>query len=749
MVVGAIIIGAIIIGGLILATLLASKAQGTDMSPQGLDSFQITSSEEGKVIPLVFGKVRLNTNMLWYGNLKSKEVKEEVGGKGGGSQEQSVGFDYWLDLWQAVCEGPDVTLEGVYIQDDLKGLGELGTYSFNDGDDSYFPSEAGQYAAPLNPVAHIFLDKYYLGLNATMVPTFHFVIEKLGSAPISYANLANGVNPATIIYELFRKAGAGVGDFDNTSLQQAATYWKDKGYGLNIKFSKQEEMRNMINRIFTYVDGAVYFDEDDRIVVKAFRDTDTSITTITEEKFKTFQFTRRTWNDVFTDYRANFIDESQDFTQRTIRVRNPAVHALIGYERQKTVDLTAFRDADTSSKRLWELMKRLSYPEAQVTCKLGIEYNSLNIGDIVTVDNADYGISGMEFRVWEKDASEIDSNEITFRFMQYLENLFDSNYEGGGGSLWTTPTYSPVALAYQRVFELPYTNIYNETPAYLLLGARQGQEDGFVVQYSPTGANYVNQGSFSTFSQRGTLDVTYNPAGAIAIDDEVGILYTPYRDDPEFQTLDRDEFFSVSRFALMGNELVGFQTITPEGVNSFRLGGIIRGVMNTVPASHSAGSEIWICSLGNNVFTGAGVDDFFVKMLPKFGSNVLDPGLAAAIHVVGTAKARTPWDPSRIQVVKTGSSNVVSVWPTSQLFAGGGVESGQIQVDQWPPAMVGELEYYLSVATTIVVETNFEFVVTRAGGFTLYVRQRRSGKTSAWKSVVVGAGDGTYTGPTS
>jgi hypothetical protein len=269
------------------------------------------------------------------------------------------------------------------------------------------------------------------------------------------------------------------------------------------------------------------------------------------------------------------------------------------------------------------------------------------------------------------------------------------------------------------------------------------------VQYSPTGANYVNQGSFSTFSQRGTLDVTYNPAGAIAIDDEVGILYTPYRDDPEFQTLDRDEFFSVSRFALMGNELVGFQTITPEGVNSFRLGGIIRGVMNTVPASHSAGSEIWICSLGNNVFTGAGVDDFFVKMLPKFGSNVLDPGLAAAIHVVGTAKARTPWDPSRIQVVKTGSSNVVSVWPTSQLFAGGGVESGQIQVDQWPPAMVGELEYYLSVATTIVVETNFEFVVTRAGGFTLYVRQRRSGKTSAWKSVVVGAGDGTYTGPTS
>ncbi len=746
MVVGAIIAG-VIIGGLILYALLSQPPGGDDMSPNTLDSFQMTSTQEGKVVPLVFGKVRINSNLLWYGNLESEEQTEDAGGKGGGGGDITTGYKYWMDLWHGLCEGPNVTLENVYVQDKLKGLSSLGAYTFNDGSGSYFPTQPGDLAAPLNPVAHVFLDRYYLGENVSNVPTLHFIVERLGQAPISNANISGkGVNPASIIYELFTRAGASFGDFDTTALQSAANYWNSKGYGMNISFSKQEELRNMIKRVFTYVDGAVYFNEEDKIVVKAFRSSDTSVATIDEDKFNTFQFVRRTWDDVYTDFRANFVDEDDDFTKRTIRVRNSAVHALIGYEKQKTVDLEAFRGVDTASKRLWEIMKQMSYPEAQITCKLGIEYSGLNVGDIVTVNHSDYGISGMEFRVWEKDMSEVDSNEIGFRFNQFIENLFDANYTGGGGTFWTTPSYAPQSVAHQRVFELPYQNQYGENAAYLILAARKGQEDGFVLQYTPTGSDYSTVGQFTTFSQRGTLDQTYPVT--IAIDDEDGILYTPYREDPIQYDLSRAELFSKLRFALLGGtELVGFQTITPEGANSFRLTGIIRGALNTPVISHGAGTEIWLTQLANNVYADAGVDDFYLKILPKFGADVIDASAATPIHVQGVAKARTPWPVTRIEAIRTGSTINVTLWPTSQLFFGAGVEPGLTQTDQWPPAITGDYQTYTNLVTTVVNRSSETFSYTQAGSHTLYVRQRRSGKSSEWKTLTVGAADGTYTGP--
>lgn len=747
MVVGAILIAAVIIGGLILATLLSKGPETSDMSPATLDSFQVTQAKEGSIIPLTFGTVRINTNLLWYGNLKTEEVKEAVGGKGGGGDDILVGFNYYMDIWHSICIGPDVTIEGVYIQNDPASLSDLGTYFFNDGDDSYFPTEPGPYASPLRGVAHLFQDNYFLGLNATNVPTIHLVVKRISTAAISNPNLPNGVNPAAIIYDLFRLAGATHGDFDIPSFNQAATYWAGKGYGLNISFSKQEELRTLVNKIFTYVDGAVSFTAENKIYLKAFRDTDVASEVITTEKFREFQFTRRSWEDVFSDFRSNFIDEDQDYTERTIRVRNGAVARLIGYRKQKTIDLTAFNNLTTASDRTWELMKKLSYPEAQVTCKLGMEYSEVKVGDIIEISHTDYGLVDVDFRVWEVDASQIDSNEITFRLVQNLEGLFDDNFQMGGGSQWVTPSYDPLILAYQDWFELPYNNLTGEAPAFLLLAARKGVEDGFQLLWSTTGSDFTVQNIYSSFSQRGTLNQTYPLT--IAIDDgDEGIVFTPYRNDPAFETNSRTNLFAAMRFALINKqELVAFQNIEPIDATRWRLTGIIRGVMNTSVVSHASGQVIWLTSIANNILTGLAVNDFYIKLLPKFGGKIIDAGSASQMHIVGITKASIPWPVSRIEVVKVGSTNTTKIWPTSSLFNGAGIEPGTVQVDQWPPAFVGDIQWYTNYDSTIQTEPLAEFTITRAGAFTVYVRHRRSGKFSEWKSLAVGASDNTYIGP--
>jgi hypothetical protein len=606
----AIIMG-VITAGIMIASMYAIKPAGDDMKPLGLDSFGVTQSNEGTVVPVIWGTVRTNSNLLWYGDLETKAVYAKAGGKGMPTPKMKQGYEYYIDMWHSLCLGPNVTIESAYLEDKEVTLASLGTYSFNDGSAGTYPTTPGAYASPLTPVAHIYFDRYFLGVNTTMVPTIHFILKRTSSCPLTYSNETNGVNPAAIIYDLLtEQAGVPVSSIDTTSFQDASDYWHDKGYALNIKLTSQEEVRDHINNIFTYVDAALRVDENDEFVLKAFKDSDTGATTITTDEFRSFRFTRRSWDDVDSDFRANYIDEDADYSQRTLRVRNPAVRNLVGHDKQASIDLTAFRDKDTASKRLWELMKKMSYPDAQITADVGIKYAQYNVGDVLSITHSDYEMTAVDFRIVSKEEGDIESNTITLEFVQVLESLMDSNYGAAGGTSWVQTHYSAEPVVKQRVLELPYTETYGEAPAFLCLAQREGQETGFSIIWSVGGTNYSMYDDATDFAQFGTLGENYS-SSTYAIDDETGILYTPYRDDPTFDDVDRTELFSEPRVAILVTvsdptqfEIVAFQTATPVGT-SYRLTGVIRGLLNTPVLAHDkTDCEIWLSRWGDNVITG-------------------------------------------------------------------------------------------------------------------------------------------------
>lgn len=735
----------------VIATMPRRSGASNKMKPQSIESFAPTANQEGSVVPWVRGQVRLNSTLLWYGRLRSKKIKVNAGGKGmGGSM--TVGYKYYMDLWHALCQGPNAQLVAVYVNDrKLDNLGDLGTYTFNGGNDGTYPTAPGQYASPMTGIAHIYLNQYFLGENATTVPPFHWVVNVLSSAPLTYANEAKGCNAAAIIYDLLLEAGVPSGYIDIPSFQEAATYWHGKGYDLNVALSSQSQVKDHINTILQYVDGALYIDANNKFRLKAFRSTDVPVATITTKKFKEFKLQRRSWDDVFTDFRATFTDETADYTTRAMRARNPAVSALIGHDNQKTLDLTAFRDLDAASARLWDIMKRFSYPEAQVSCVVGIEYSAYNIGDVVSITHKDYGISNENYRIVSKSEEENDSNAVRLELTQDLDTMIDNNYQAGGGTLWQEEDLAPKTLHAQRVIELPYTERFGETPAFLCLAARKGQETGFHVVYSTDGNDYEAHETLSDFSQYGTLDEAY-PADTDAIDDYRGILFTPYREDPIFEDLVRAKLFDSSRLAVIVNpstgahEILTFQTVTPEGANSFRLGGVIRGLMNTEPQAWSIGHHVWLTNVGDNIITGITAPSFYLKLLPYWGGLSVPVASASPISVSGAGRARIPWPVSRIKVVKSGSSNTVTVWPTERLYPGAGARSGSAQVDQDPPLYVGDFVWTINNWTSATVSPSYTWTITQAGGFTLMIRSRTNGIMSAQVSCTVGASNGTYYG---
>lgn len=749
-------VGVLVSGAMIAVSMLMKPKLPAGMKPAGLDSFGPTQSSEGIVIPFVRGRVRLPGTLLWYGNLTTTEAKAEVGGKGmgmlgGGGGGTSQGYHYYLDVWQAICQGPGVSLVKVYIDDVEKTLADLGTYEFNDGDDGTYPTEPGTYAGPLPGIAHIFLPQYYVGLNRTQLPTIHFVYDVLSTAPITGANMSNGVNPAALVYDILIESEVSAGDIDLTAFQTAADIWTARGYGLNVYFTEQKEARAWIDDVFTMVDGCLRMDENDRYVLKAYTSGETVVADgyhdIPETAFNDFDFKRRLYTETYSDYRATFKDEDQAFSERVVRARQGAVRRLLGYNKPHSIDLTAFRDGATASKRIHEIMEKMSYPEGQIDCSLPMRYAGIEIGDVVTITNSQYGLTAERYRCHEKSPSAPTENSIKFRFIQAIEDIAaDTNYADGGFSEWVAPSYAPVVLSNQRVFELPYNGITGVEPAFLLLAARAGVETAFAGMVSYTGSDYTMQSEFTTFSQCGALGETYI-ADTLSIDDEVGILYTPAREDPVFDTISRTDLFMQTRCAIIGDEMIAFQRVVPEGPSAFRLLGCIRGILNTPVTAHLSGSAIWLTTIQNNVMRGVTAGSFYMKLLPSFGTKRVALALATAIPVTSTVKAATPWPLTRIEVVKSGSTNTVTIWPTTQLYEGAGVRSAAMQTDKENPDYTGTFDWYTSAVTAAVEETDPSFTVTQAGAFILYVRANISGACSEWSAVTVGAGNGTYIGP--
>ena len=79
----------------------------------------------------------------------------------------------------------------------------------------------------------------------------------------------------------------------------------------------------------------------------------------------------------------------------------------------------------------------------------------LNVGDVITITNSDYGISSGSFRIVNKDITDIDSNEVKFTATQFLEALFEDTYLPASDPQWTNPSTYADEAQYVEFFEMP------------------------------------------------------------------------------------------------------------------------------------------------------------------------------------------------------------------------------------------------------------------------------------------------------
>ncbi|MFR4118294.1 MAG: hypothetical protein ACLT2T_05170 [Bilophila wadsworthia] len=211
-----------------------------------------------------------------------------------------------------------------------------------------------------------------------------------------------------------------------------------------------------------------------------------------------------------------------------------------------------------------------------------------------------------------------------------------------------------------------------------------------LVERSATNADYSPVGLLSApWAQYGTLAEAY-PASTLAVDDTQGLLYRPYKEDPAFGPVSRSDLFGARRMALVGDELMLFQTVVLEGSETTRLSGVVRGYMNTPVQAHASGAAIWVFrnpGEGNTV-QGLPIGTHNIKLRPVSGDEVLGADRVDRLSLAVTGKAMVPWPVAGLRAVRTGDSVAVS-WSRWTLLSAGPGRAPRTRTSRCPPDSPG------------------------------------------------------------
>lgn len=183
-----------------VAGLLASgvgKGSKREQSYEGarLENLAVQTSTYGRMIPLVFGTVRISGNVIWSRPIReiASTTTTEVrsGGKGGGgggggsstSTTTSTTYSYYVTLAIAICEGEITRLERVWADSKLLDLSQ-GVYRIYKGGETQLPdplieSFQGVGATPAyRGMAYVVIEDFPLADFGNRIPNFTFEVTR-------------------------------------------------------------------------------------------------------------------------------------------------------------------------------------------------------------------------------------------------------------------------------------------------------------------------------------------------------------------------------------------------------------------------------------------------------------------------------------------------------------------------------------------------------------------------------------------
>lgn len=482
---------------------------------------------------------------------------------------------------------------------------------------------------------------------ADLPESFYFGTISQGSAGIK------AMNPAHIIFECATNGVWGRGLprnlIDEDSFLEAASTLMAEGFGMCLRWNRQEDIDKFVGTIVNHIGAALYFDrrtglltlnlirqdyDADALEVYSF---DNGILDITEDASTA---TDTTYNEIVVSY-------MDPISGRKGQVR---VHNLASFQSLQTVIST---NVDYLGCPTPSLALRLAQRDLQVnsselrrlTIKMNRKAWRIVPGGVFRIHVPSRGIGSMILRAGNIEEGPLEEGTITITAIQDVFSLPTTSFVTPQPSFWVPSDNTAKIIDERLVGEITYYDLAATGADLSSVEVTQGAIKIFAEQPSPVTADYAVASKTTGEPEFEERSIAGFDAGA-ELTTPIGYYDTAIT----FEGGSRLDYVSAVGGPVLlvgesGEEYCRLDAFDPGGIAT-----ISRGVIDTIPHKFLAGEKIWFqthqpTTDWREYSTSEVVQ---VKLLSRTSSQKLDPALADTDEVTIGGRQGRPYPPGNL-----------------------------------------------------------------------------------------------------
>jgi hypothetical protein len=635
---GALAIFQIIMMVIAVAMMFIGSKVKDDRNPAGLEDFTFPTAAE-RPIQVLYGTRKLGgANVLWYGDLRSKEITKKVK-SGFSSKKMTIGYKYYMGVQLGICHGPDVTLREVWFDDDKAWSGQVtsgsftinkpdlfggeesgggvqGTVSFYNGGllqkaNAYLQRVVGvDLVSGLRGVCYAVLEQFYIG-NTETPAKVSFVCSRFPKSPGGNTTLeviGDDANPAYVIHELLtdKRFGASISAtlVDLATIEACAQTLKDEGYGVSGAVDSAKQASAVIDDILKVINGSLVTDAaTGKLKLKLAREdyVIAELPALDASNIKgVSNFNRGSLDTAVNEVKIKYMSIADGFTERTATAQNLGLRIHKGDSDGVSYDYMSISTGALAAKVAQRELRPLSVPLASCIVECNRSMYDIEMLDVVTLDWPPLDVQGLVMRVMSVDVGSLNDSSIKLTLSQDVFGVQNTVYADGGERTWTKPVFEPVDPTSILVVEAP--SIFNETAGLtrtLMVLAEQ----------PAAGQNYklITRQGIESWSEQG--DYPFTPVFQLteALPASPATLATGPIISGDISMLDnysQNENREALGILYVNGEWLSYETFTILTSSTAQLKNVRRALFGSTAKAHLPGTKVWAVSEGYGITQG-------------------------------------------------------------------------------------------------------------------------------------------------
>jgi len=423
------------------------------------------------------------------------------------------------------------------------------------------------------------------------------------------------MNPAHILYQCLTDTVWGVGKstalIDQTTWMAAADALYDENFGLCMVWSAQSTMEDFCSEILKHIDGILDLNIRTGLYELRLIRNDYDVTTLPVFDVTNIvsfdNFARSGWGETTNEIIVKFTDQVtgnaasvsvQDLANIYIQRANVSqTHEYPGVQLPSLAYRLAERD-----------LRALSTPLAIISIKVNRTGWSVKKGDPFVINWAPLNIAGLVCRVIDISLGTLDEGTITINALEDVFALPVTSYGQAQPPLWANPAGTPHAVANARVLEVPYFVLNSLVDVSKLIAPNSFP---LVMAQKPAVQNNAMT-VYSAVDEAFTYPVNigqsdYNTTLALLADVPWDATLFTYG-----QVVgDSPDMYQSGGLALIDDEWIGITGVDTTAKTIT----VLRGVLDSYPEPHTAGTLIWLYATAAETYGFSGVEGNAVAVL--------------------------------------------------------------------------------------------------------------------------------------